>query len=461
MNLEISKIMTLESDQIASHLISDMIKIAVVGIGRIGLPTAILFAKSGLSTIGVDINKNLVDKINNQIFPLTDEPGMKEIFNEVITSKKLSATTDIQHALSQVNVVILSLPTPMTSDHIPDYSSLLSVGQQLHDFLYPDSLVIVESTVEPGFIENFLIPIIEGDDKKFDAGKTFGIGVCPETANPGEILKDFKTLPRLVGGINEKSLKLISLIYSHVFPVDLIPMPNCKTANAVKLTTNVFRDINIAFVNELALLFEKLGIDIFTVLDAAKRKYNFQVHYPGSGVGGPCLPVNSYQIINSARTNSLSIPKLVSISREINEHMPVHTLELLKDALKSIGKNLEKSTIGILGISYKPNVKDIQLAPAEKIISELKLFDCTVKIFDPYFVSTNVFSINSEEKIEDVIENSDAILILTAHKEFLSINPQIFTKLMKKPIVIDTRAIFDIKELEKLKIIFRGIGRPN
>ena len=187
-----------------------------------------LFAKSGFSTIGVDINKNLVEKINNKIFPLDDEPGMKEIFDDVINKKKLTSTSNIQNALSQVNVVILSLPTPMTIQNIPDYSSLKSVAQQLHDFLLPDSLVIIESTVEPGFVENTLVSIIEGEDKKFESGKNFGIGVCPETANPGEILKDFKTLPRLVGGINQKSSELISSIYSRVFSVDLIPMPDCK-----------------------------------------------------------------------------------------------------------------------------------------------------------------------------------------------------------------------------------------
>jgi len=460
-NLEISKIMNLESDQIDSCINSDIIKVVVIGIGRIGLPTAILFAKSDLFTIGVDINKNLVEKIQNKIFPLDDEPGMKELFDNVLSNQKLSVTTDIQNALSQTNVVILSLPTPMTDENIPDYSSLESVGQQLHDFLNPGSLVIVESTVEPGFVENTLISIIEGNDKILEAGKTFGIGVCPETANPGEILKDFKNLPRLVGGINKKSQELISSIYSHVFSVDLIPMPNCKTANAVKLTTNIFRDVNIAFVNELAILFEKLGIDIFTVLNAAKRKYNFQVHYPGSGVGGPCLPVNSYQIINSARSNSFSIPKLISTSRKINEKMPFHTLELLNDALYSIDKKLEKSTIGILGISYKPNVKDIQLAPSEKIISKLKSLKCNVKIYDPYFKSTTVFSIDSESKFEDMVKNSDAILVLTSHQEFSSINPEIFPKLMKNPVIVDTRGLFDPRELTKLNIVFRGIGRPN
>jgi len=459
--MEITKIMSLSFDQINGFIKDHKIKVAIIGIGRIGLPTAISFANSGLETIGVDINKNLVEKINQQIFPLEDEPGMKEIFEHVISNKKLSATTNIKDALSQVDVVILSLPTPMNNQNIPDYSALESVAQDLNNFLLPNSLVVVESTVEPGFVENIFIPIIEGKDKKFEAGKSFGIGVCPETANPGEILKDFKILPRLVGGINEKSSQIISSIYDHVFHVDLIQMPDCKTANAVKLTTNVFRDINIAFVNELSLLFEKLDIDIFTVLDAAKTKYNFQVHYPGCGVGGPCLPVNSYQIINSARPFPSNLTRLISTAREINEQMPFHTIDLLKDALKSGGQAIENSTIGILGVSYKPNVKDIQLSPSEQIISKLKSLGCKIKIYDPYFTSSNVFTINTENTSEDAIKNSDAILVLTAHKEFFSINPEIFSRFMKKPIVVDTRGIFDPSELNKLKIIYRGIGRPN
>lgn len=453
--------MDLAISQINENIKSKRIKVAVIGIGRIGLPTAISFAKSGLTTIGVDINKDLVNKVNNNIFPLQDEPGMKEIFEEVLNNQKLSATTNIQDALSQVDVVVLSLPTPMNHENIPDYSALKSVAKDLNNFLVPKSMVIVESTVEPGFIENIFIPIIEGDDKKFQAGTTFGIGVCPETANPGEILKDFETLPRLVGGINEKSSQIISSIYDHVFPVELIQMPDCKTANAVKLTTNVFRDVNIAFVNELAMLFEQLDIDIFTVLEAAKSKYNFQIHYPGCGVGGPCLPVNSYQIINSANSQSSNLARLISMARKINEEMPSHTIDLLQNTLETIGQQLENSTIGILGISYKPNVKDIQLSPAENIILELKKLGCKIKIFDPYFISTNIFTINTENNLEDVIKNSNAILILTAHQEFLSINPEIFSKHMIKPVIVDTRGVFDPSKLKNLNITFRGIGRPN
>ena len=304
------KIMELNEHELIKSIQSGNISVCVVGIGRIGLPTALSFANSGLSTVGIDINSDLVDMINSKIFPLKDEPGYDVIFDRVI-NKKFYASTKIQDIVPNSDVIILSLPTPMDENNIPDYSALLSVGKQLGKFLNKNSLVIVESTVEPGFIENDLINAIESSEKKLVSGKDFAIGVCPETANPGQIMNDFEKLPRLVGAIDKKTSNVITKIYKHVFTVDLISMPNCKTANAVKLTTNVFRDLNIAFINELSILFEKVGIDIMTVLEAAKLKYNFQVHYAGPGVGGPCLPVNSYQLINLAKKMGLGNLKSV------------------------------------------------------------------------------------------------------------------------------------------------------
>ena len=236
-------------------------------------------------------------------------------------------------------------------------------------------------------------------------------------------------------------------------------MPNCKTANAVKLTTNIFRDVNIAVINELALLFEKLGIDIMTVLDAADKKYNFQIHFPGAGVGGPCLPVNSYQMLNSAKGISDDLLKMVKVGREINESMPYHVIDLLKDALNEGNKQLESSKILILGISYKPNIKDIQLSPAEVIISELQKMGAEIKIFDPYFKSTSVYGIETANNLDEVISEVDAAIIVTAHNEFQNIEPEYFASKMKSPIVVDTRGIIDIHAAKKSGLVFRGLGR--
>ena len=280
------------------------------------------------------------------------------------------------------------------------------------------------------------------------------------TANPGEIYEMIlKTLPRLVAATDEKTYRynyrnLSNILY---FPVEIIKMPNCKTANAVKLTTNVFRDINIAFVSELSLMFEKLGIDTNKVLDAAKKKYNFQVHYPGAGVGGPCLPINSYQLLNTAKRIGSNL-SIIESGRKINEKMPDHVVELTQDAFKECQKSIQDSEILILGVSYKPNVKDIQLTPAEKIIKKLQNLGAKIRIYDPYFVSNEVFGILVEQTLENIIPHLDAAIIVTGHDEFKQLEISLFNK-MKNPILIDTRGIVDPMHAKKEKLIFRGLGR--
>ena len=443
-------------DEVKNSLESKSLVVCVVGIGRIGLPTALSFAKAGLQTIGVDINEKLVDSINTGNFPLKDEPGYEEIFNEVRKNGNFSATTNINEAISKSNLILLSLPTPMDKKNIPSYFALESVGKQLSRILQPNSLIVVESTIEPGFIENDLINILE-ETNRLHIGKNFTIGVCPENANPGEILHDFTNLPRLVGGIDEQTTKIITMIYDFVFSVELVIMPDCKTANAVKLTTNVFRDVNIAFVNELSLMFEKLGIDTLKVLDAAKRKYNFQIHYPGAGVGGPCLPINSYQLLNTARRIDSKL-SIIKQSREINEKMPEHVINLTLDGFKKCKKSIKDSTVLILGISYKPDVKDIQLSPAKIIINKLMALGARIKIYDPYYKDSQMFGINVEQNIENVLPKVDASIIITAHKEFQEINPKIFTK-MKTPILIDSRGVVDTSSANDVGLVFRGLGR--
>ena len=442
--------------QVSNALSSRSLRVCVIGIGRIGLPTALSFAKSGLQTIGVDINEDLIKKINSGIFPLKDEPGYEEIFNQVLSAKTFSATTKIEDAVPNSDLILLSLPTPMDENNIPDYSALTSVGTKLSEILSPNSLVIVESTIEPGFIENELISIIS-QTPRLKIEENFFIGVCPENANPGEILHDFTNLPRLVGGINDTVSKIIKMIYTFVFSVDLIEMPNCKTANAVKLTTNVFRDINIAFISELSLMFEKLGIDTFQVLEAAKKKYNFQIHYPGAGVGGPCLPINSYQFLNTARRIGVKL-NIIESGRRINEKMPDHVVDLTKNAFDESDLKLENSDILILGISYKPNVKDIQLSPAKNIIEKFQNLGANVHIYDPFFTATTMFGINVEDNLENILSSMDAAVIVTAHDDFKNIPIDSFTK-MKHPILIDTRGIIEPQSAKNKQLIFRGLGR--
>jgi len=456
MSMSNSKLNMNNLEDVKKSLNLRTLRVCVVGIGRIGLPTALSFAKSGLQTIGVDINENLVSTINSGVFPLKDEPGYEEIFNDVIKNKMFSATTKIEDAIPNSDLILLSLPTPMDKNNVPDYSALTDSASKLSNFLSPNSLIIVESTVEPGFIEDEMVPIISKSDQ-LKIGENFFIGVCPENANPGEILHDFTNLPRLVGSINKQTTEIIASIYDFVFAVELVIMPDCKTANAVKLTTNVFRDINIAFINELSLMFEKLGIDTLKVLEAAKKKYNFQIHYPGAGVGGPCLPINSYQLLNAARRSGVNL-SMIEYGRQINEKMPEHVIKLTLDAFKECKKPIQNNDILILGVSYKPDVKDIQLTPAKHIIKKLQDLGANIHIYDPYFSSSQVFGINVEENLDAVISKVDASIIITAHKEFRNISLPVFNK-MKSPILVDTRGIIDPMDAKQAKLIFRGLGR--
>ena len=456
MSMSNSKLNMNNLEDVKKSLNLRTLRVCVVGIGRIGLPTALSFAKSGLQTIGVDINENLVSTINSGVFPLKDEPGYEEIFNDVIKNKMFSATTKIEDAIPNSDLILLSLPTPMDKNNVPDYSALTDSASKLSNFLSPNSLIIVESTVEPGFIEDEMVPIISKSDQ-LKIGENFFIGVCPENANPGEILHDFTNLPRLVGSINKQTTEIIALIYDFVFAVELVIMPDCKTANAVKLTTNVFRDINIAFISELSLMFEKLGIDTLKVLEAAKKKYNFQIHYPGAGVGGPCLPINSYQLLNAARRSGVNL-SMIEHGRQINEKMPEHVIKLTLDAFKECKKPIQNNDILILGVSYKPDVKDIQLTPAKHVIKKLQDLGANIHIYDPYFSSSQVFGINVEENLDAVISKVDASIIITAHKEFRNISLPVFNK-MKSPILVDTRGIIDPMDAKQAKLIFRGLGR--
>ncbi len=444
-------------EDVSESLNSQSLRVCVIGIGRIGLPTALSFAKAGLQTIGVDINQELIQKINSGIFPLKDEPGYEEIFHNVLKNQKFTVTTNIADAVPASDLILLSLPTPMDKNNIPDYSALTNVASQLSDILSPNSLVIVESTIEPGFIEDEMISIISKSGR-LKTMEDFFIGVCPENANPGEILHDFTNLPRLVGGINSDITKIITSIYRYVFSVELIEMPNCKTANAVKLTTNVFRDINIAFISELSLMFEKLGIDTNKVLEAAKKKYNFQVHYPGAGVGGPCLPINSYQLLNTARRTGVNL-NIIDAGRKINEKMPERVIELTQNAFKECNKELDNSNLLVLGVSYKPNVKDIQLTPAEHIIKKFQDLGANVHLYDPHFPSSKIFGIQTEKNIEkETLEKMDAAILITAHDEFKTMSITNFN-LMRNPILIDSRGIFEPQDAKNAMLIFRGLGR--
>lgn len=451
-------ILDLEIEEFEKKVQNNDIKISVIGLGRIGLPTSVVIARANFSVIGVDINHEIVEFVNNGKLRINDEPGLEDTLKKVIENKKFIATTKISESVKNSDIIIVCLPTPLENkSKKTDYQFLLKGCSEIAKFMKKNSLVIIESTVGPGIVENEVVPVLE-KESHLVAGKDFGVASCPERANPSTILTDFNKIPRVVGGINDKSTKFASKLYQFVFKIKVISVKNCKTANAVKVVENVFRDVNVAFINEIAIFCDRIGIDVNELIEGCKTKYNFIPHFPGPGVGGPCLPVNPYQLLDAPE--SKDILQVVRAARRVNSEMPKYVIELLTGALKEISKNSEIITIAILGISYKPNVGDTQLTPIKEVVQKLKQMNFKIKIFDPYFINKEFSSIKIEENFKNAVTDCDVVILGTDHDEFLNIDYKVLKDLMNSPgIVIDTRGKLSPLEIRNVGLVFRGIGR--
>jgi nucleotide sugar dehydrogenase len=452
-------LLDLSDADMAASLGRGEITIGLVGIGRIGLPTAAVFAEGGAKVIGIDIDPEVVEKVNSGLVHI-DEPGLDRLVASLVKKGDLRATSNVEKAARESDVLIICVPTPIDSLKEPIYSQVeaacISVGKGLRK----GSLVIVESTVGPGTVENFLAPLLE-DASGMRAGEDFGLASCPERADPGSILENLRKVPRIVGGIDGRSTRAAAALYRAAMGVKVVEMSNPKSANAVKLTENISRDVNIALMNELAILFERLGIDILEVIEAASTKWNFMPHYPGAGVGGPCIPSNPYYLIREAQRVGY-IPHLIRMAREVNDRMPSHVVELVMEALNEIGKTVNGSRIALLGVSYKPDISDVQLSSVGPIIRSLRHLGADLRGYDPYFPNQTVLDLRLESSIDSAVKGADAAVLCTAHKEFRKLDFRKLSGLMSSPgAFIDARGVVDKSTVTRSGLVFRGVGRSS
>jgi nucleotide sugar dehydrogenase len=434
------------------------LNIAVVGLGRIGLPTAALFAESGAVVTGLDIDSSVVNEINSGVCRFADEVGLPEIVARTVREGKLKATTSGRVAVSQADFVISCVPTPVDQTKTPDYAAVEAASREIGRSLKKGSIVITESTVGPGIVEGLVGPIIE-KESGLSVSRDFGLASCPERSDPGRIMKDMKTIPRIIGATDKRCGDRVTLLYEKVLGVKAVRVSSPKTANAVKLTENIFRDVNIALSNEFAILFEEFGIDAMEVIRACATKYNFIPHYPGAGVGGPCLPSNSYYLIAEG-LKAGNIPYLVRMAREINDRMPEHVVELTSEALNEVGKTILGSRIAILGVAYKPDVKDIQLTPVEKVAKRLVEMGARLELYDPMFRGETVWGLKVAPKLERAVKGADCIVLGTAHREFGGLDlPALATLAGKKTAFVDARGMVDPKKATAAGFVYYGVGR--
>jgi nucleotide sugar dehydrogenase len=426
-----------------------------MGLGRIGLPTAALFARAGAAVTGIDIREDVVKETNAGRCRLSDEPGLEEVVRTSVKSGNLKAVFEPDTAISSAHFIIICVPTPVDEAKAPDYSAVMKASHTLGRSLKKGTVVIVESTVGPGIVEEMVRPILESDSGLI-AGKDFGLVSCPERSDPGNIVHNMMSVPRIVGGLDSESSELVAALYESAFGVKTVKLSDPKTANAVKLTENLFRDVNIALANEFALLYEKLGIDAIEVINACASKYNFMPHFPGAGVGGPCLPSNSYYLISEG-TRAGNIPYLIRMAREINDRMPDHVVELTSEALNEAGKTIKNSRIAILGVTYKPGVRDVQLTPIKHVIDRLLSMGAAVALYDPMYKGEEVFGLEVKKSLVGAVRNADCIVVGTAHSEFEKLDLAELLRIMRtKAAFVDARSVVLPSEVGKAGFVYRG-----
>ena len=421
-----TRIFDLTEKEIKELLRDGKITATVMGIGYVGIHTAALFAKAGARVFGVDINKELVDSINACKLPFV-EPKLAAIINEIIRDKKFFATINAKDAISESDIIIICVPTPLNKTKQPDYSFVISATNTIGEYLQRGSVVILESSVAPLTTENLVAKILE-ERSELKAGEDFGLANCPERGNPGEMVDTCTNYTRIVGGINTKSTEVASAIYESVINGDIIKVSNSCVSEFVKLMENIYLDVNIAFVNEMAILCEKIGIDIFEVLTAGRTKAGFlpnttiDLYEPGIGVGGGCVPVNSYFLRELAEDRDISL-ELIETARRINDSMPLHAASQVITFLEENGLDAKDSKIVVLGLAYKANVKDIRNTPAIPFIHELKRHGCEMVGVDPLLSEEEISDLGAIpcKTLDDAAVEADCILLVTAHDGFKKI----------------------------------------
>lgn len=442
--------MTTKSDFIIKKISNKDAKICVIGLGQVGLPTALIFCKVGFKVIGNDINHVLLENLNLGKVPF-EEAELQNLLNKSIENEKFHTSSNIRDVIEKSDVIIVCVATPLSLDIRPDLSALEDVCKSLSECSLDDKLVIIESSIPPGTFEELVLPLVE---KKNKLGKNFWTAFVPERFAPGQAFSEIQSTPRVIGYTDEESGLVAKTLYENIVNSEIFVTP-VKVAEISKLVENTFRDVNVALANEVGLICERYGIDATELVKVCNSHPRVNLLQPGPGVGGPCLPKDPYLLLNPQGGEPIE-SKIILQARKINDSMPFHVIDLVVKTLKEENKTLGKSTIVVLGVTYKKNISDTRLSPSKEIIDKLLKNGAKVLVYDPK--SNENFG---GEKISDVwnaISISDVIVVVTDHDEFKNLDLMKIQKTMKKPTIVDTRRVFDMKKAENLGIKYLSVG---
>ncbi len=406
--------------------------VCVIGLGYVGLPLAQAFS-GHLRTIGYRRDRKKVDELNK------------------IPGNRIEATTD-PAMIRQADFVIIAVPTPITKAKDPDLEPIISASKIVGKNLKKGAIVVMESTVYPGVTEEVMVPILERESG-MKCGRDFKVGYSPERINPGDEEHTLSKIYKVVSGMDEQTLDDLSELYGLVTKV--YRAPTIKTAEAAKVIENIQRDLNIALMNELSMIFARLGLDTDEVLKAASTKWNFNIYRPGV-VGGHCIPVDPYYLVQKAKELGYH-PQVILAGRSINDSMPKYVAEMAVKGLNKVGKTIKGSNVLIMGLTYKEDVADIRESPVENMIKELKDYDVNVYGHDP-LLSDAMIKHFGAIPLPKLNKKMDALIIAVAHKQFKEMNLNNFLDLLNShPVIIDVRGMVDPRIVNKNGVYYRKL----
>lgn len=425
------------------------IRICVVGLGYVGLPLAVEFGKLQ-KVIGFDINKKKLDELREG----TDSTG--EMTSQELKKADIEYTSD-EKKIGDANFIIVAVPTPITKAHAPDTSYLESSSRIIGKNIKKGTIVVYESTVYPGATEEVCVPIIE-KASGLRCGKDFKVGYSPERINPGDKEHTVKNIVKVVSGMDEGSRETIAMVYGSIIRAGVFKAADIKTAEAAKVIENIQRDLNIALMNELSLIFERIGINTKDVIEAAGTKWNFHKYHPGL-VGGHCIGVDPYYLTYKAQELGYQ-PQIILAGRAINEHMAKHVAELVVKGLSKAGKVLKESKVLLLGLTFKENVRDSRNSKAKDLIRELEKFNISVIGCDPCLSDEEVKRIFNVKNIclENLKGKVDCVILATPHDIFKKITLEKMRSIMtEKPVLVDVKSLFGKISAEKAGFIYSSL----
>jgi UDP-N-acetyl-D-mannosaminuronic acid dehydrogenase len=401
-------------------------RVVVIGLGYVGLPVAALAAEAGYAVIGLDLKAERVAQVNAGGCPISgEEPGLAALLAAVTGDGRLKATTDYA-VCREARVILIAVETPVDDrTHLPSYEALRSALTSLAVHAPSEALVIIESTLAPGSMDRIVAPAL------LPVASRLLLAHCPERLTPGKLLRNVREMPRVVGGMTPQAAHAASRFYAHFVEGDL-DMTDALTAETVKTAENAYRDVQIAFANELALVCEDLGTDVWQVRDLVNRVPGRQVHLPGAGVGGHCIPKDPWLLL--AHTSDVLQPRLIPAARAVNDGMPLHVVSMVSEALSYNGLALRGARVAVIGYAYREDSDDTRNTPSATVVQRLREMGADVAIHDPHVPGY-------DGALEPVLAASDCAVLMVAHRPYLSAPWHNLVRTMRHPLLIDTRRI--------------------